>query len=280
MLKLWIVGASGQIGRAINEELDPLEYEVFNSDSDEVDITKIDEVLNFALVNHPDIIINCAGVTDFEYCEKNYKKAFLVNAIGARNLSIAAERLSAKFVQISTDDVFDGVKKEAYNEFDKVNPLSVYGKSKLAGEKYVKEFTFKHFIIRSSWVYGAGENFLTEILTKAKEGKCINAAVDQFGSPTSANVLARFILELVNTNKYGVYHVTCEGICNRYELAIEALKLAKIDKKVNRISVDDLEYSELFPVFATLDNFILGLEDIKLPSWKESLKEYLQKHTD
>ncbi len=114
MLKLWIVGASGQIGSAINEVLDPLEMEVFNTDKEELDITDTDEVLNFGVINRPDVIINCAAVTDTDFCEKEPELAYRVNALGARNLSIVARKTGAKMVQISTDDVFDGIRHTPY----------------------------------------------------------------------------------------------------------------------------------------------------------------------
>ena len=227
MLKVWIVGANGQIGHALNNVLDPLEMEVLNTDLDELDITDTDNVLSFGSVNRPDVIINCAGITDTEECEKNPEHAYRVNALGARNLSIVARKCGAKIVQLSTDDVFDGQSKKPYTEFDDTNPLTVYGRSKRAGENYVKEFTHKHFIIRSNWVYGhQGNNFVNRVLEAADKGISLSVASDQFGSPTSAKDLARMIIYLIGTNEYGTYHVTCSGVCNRYEFAQEVLRLA------------------------------------------------------
>ena len=164
MLKIWIAGSAGQMGQALNDTLDPLEMEVFNTDLQELDITRTDEVLNFATLNRPDVIINCAAVTDIQICEDEPEKAYRINALGARNLSIAARKVGAKMVQLSTDDVFDGQRGVAYTEFDEARPQTVYGKSKKAGEEYVKEFTEKHFIVRSNWVYGKGKTFVNKIL--------------------------------------------------------------------------------------------------------------------
>ena len=164
MLKVWIAGANGQIGRALNDVLDPMQIETLNTDLDELDITDTDEVINFGSINRPDVIINCTGITDTDECEKNPEHAYRVNALGARNLSIVARKCGAKIVQLSTDDVFDGKSKKPYTEFDDTNPLTVYGRSKRAGENYVKEFTHKHFIIRSNWVYGkGGNNFVNRV---------------------------------------------------------------------------------------------------------------------
>lgn len=122
MLKVWIAGASGQIGRALNDVLDPMQIEALNTDLDELDITDTDEVINFGTVNRPDVIINCTGITDTDECEANPEHAYRVNALGARNLSIVARKCGFKIVQLSTDDVFDGQSKKPYTEFDDTNP--------------------------------------------------------------------------------------------------------------------------------------------------------------
>lgn len=282
MLKIWIVGAAGQLGMAINQVLDPLEVEIFNTDQEELDITHTDEVLNFGEINRPDVIINCAGVVDVELCEANPELAYRVNALGARNLSIVARKCGSKIVQLSTDDVFDGQSKKPYTEFDDTNPLTVYGRSKRAGENYVKEFTHKHFVIRSNWVYGhGGRNFVNRVLEAAESGRALSVASDQFGSPTSAKDLARMILYLISTNEYGTYHVTCSGICNRYEFAQEILRLAGKTIELKAVPTEQSDLSSVRPPYAVLDNFILRIiEMYDMPEWKESLKEYMDERTE
>lgn len=278
MLKVWIVGANGQLGTAINEALDPLEMQVFDTDKDDLDITHTEEVLNFGEINRPDVIINCAAVTDTDLCEKNPELAYRVNALGARNLSIVARKIGAKVVQLSTDDVFDGEREVPYSEFDDTNPRTVYGRSKRAGENYVKEFTHKHFIIRSNWVYGKGENFVNRILREADEKGPVTVASDQYGSPTSAKDLARIILYLIHTNEYGTYHATCQGTCSRYEFAEEIIRLA--GKKAELQAVPSRESkSAARPDYTVLDNFILRIIDVyEMPEWKTSLKEYINEY--
>lgn len=274
MLKVWIVGSAGQMGTAINEVLDPLEIEVFDTDKNELDITQTDEVLRFGDVNRPNVIINCAAVTDPDLCEQNPELAYRVNALGARNLSIAASKIGAKFVQLSTDDVFDGYASHPYSEFDDTNPQTVYGRSKRAGENYVKEFTHKHFIIRSSWVYGSGRNFVNEVLEGAKNHQPVAVQSDEIGAPTSARELARMILYLIDTNEYGTYHVTCQGSCSRYELAKEVLRLSGLETELVEKASDE---KKVRPAYAVLDNFILRLIDVyDMPHWKDSLKEYVE----
>ena len=268
MLKVWIAGASGQIGRALNDVLDPMQIEALNTDLDELDITDTD------------VIINCTGITDTDECEANPEHAYRVNALGARNLSIVARKCGSKIVQLSTDDVFDGQSKKPYTEFDDTNPLTVYGRSKRAGEYYVKEFTHKHFIIRSNWVYGqGGRNFVNRVLEAAETGRSLSVASDQFGSPTSAKDLARMILYLISTNEYGTYHVTC--VCNRYEFAQEILRLAGKNIELKSVPTEQSDLSSVRPPYAVLDNFILRIiEMYDMPEWKESLKEYMDERTE
>ena len=281
MLKVWIVGSEGQIGEAINEMLNPLEIEALNTDKNELDITQTDEVLRFGEINRPDVIINCAALTDVELCEKEPEHAFRVNALGARNLSIVARKTGAKMVQLSTDDVFDGFGKRPYTEFDDTNPITVYGKSKLAGEKYVKEFTHKHFIIRSNLVYGTGNNFVNRVLASADEGQALSVAEDQYGSPTSARDLARIILYLIRTNEYGTYHATCKGVCSRYEFAKEVLRLSGKKEQLNPVPTPQSDLSSARPAYAVLDNFILRIIDVyDMPDWKESLAEFMKERME
>lgn len=276
MQKIWVCGSRGQIGQAVNDVVDKLEFEMLDTDLDDLDVTDTDEVLRFGEMNRPDIIINCSGMTDIEACEKNPSMAYKVNALGARNLAIVASKMQAKMVQLSTDDVFDGKSTAPYTEFDMTNPVTIYGKSKLAGENYVKEFTSKHFIVRSTWVYGKGSNFITNFLQRAEAGGEIAVASDQFGSPTSANELARFLLHLVHTSEYGTYHATNRGICSRYAFAEEILKMT--GKQVTLQPVPTLmdELSKVRPAYAVLDNFIMSMVPVyDFPQWQDSLREYL-----
>lgn len=277
MQKVWITGAAGQIGTAINDVLDPLSMEILNTDLDELDITQTDEVLNFGAVNRPNIIINCAAITDVALCEKEPELAFRVNALGARNLSIAAQKAGAKMVQLSTDDVFDGLSTRPYTEFDTANPLTIYGRSKLAGENYVKEFTRKHFIIRSSWIFGKGDNFVNHILEAARTGAPLEAAADQTGSPTSAKDLARLICYLITTNEYGTYHATCRGTCSRLEFAREILRLTGNPSSIKAVEASQTSLSSVRPNYSVLDNFILRIIDVyDMPAWQDSLAEYIR----
>ena len=277
MLKVWISGANGHLGQALCTRLDREKYQLIATDVAEVDVTVPTEVRAFADANRPDVIINCTGITDTDECEANPEHAYRVNALGARNLSIVARKCGSKIVQLSTDDVFDGKSDQPYNEFDQTRPQTAYGKSKLAGEQYVKEFTYKHFIIRSTWVYGLGNNFINDLLEKVNKGESLAIASDQFGSPTSAKELARFILHLIDTNEYGTYHATNKGVCSRYEFAHEILKLTGKEAQMKAVPTHLSDFSKVRPAYCVLDNFIMSMTPVyTFPSWKESLKEYFK----
>lgn len=275
--KIWIAGANGQLGTAICNQMDYNKYNLLSTDID-LDITDWEAVSSYANMTHPDVIINCAGITDLAACEEDPIQAYKVNAIGARNLSAIARAVHAKFVQISTDDVFDGRCQTALNEFDNVLPITVYGKSKLAGEKFVKELNPKHLIIRSSWIYGDGKNnFVSQLLKEAKENKTLQIASDQVSTPTSANELAKFVMHLLETNEYGTYHASCEGMCSRYEFAKEILSLAGMDD----VTVEPVLSPATGSVsgrgrYTILENLMMKLTDCyEMPDWKVALAEYM-----
>lgn len=276
MQKIWVSGANGQVGRSVSHIIDKYEYEMLETDVENLDITDIEDVLRFGELNRPDIIINCSGITDINECEKNPRLAYKVNALGARNLSIVAKKLEARFVQLSTDDVFDGLSDTPYNEYDVTNPKTIYGKSKLAGENYVKEFNNRHFIVRSTWVYGDGDNFVADFLRKVDNNEQVSIANDHYGSPTSAEELAKFIMFLINTNEYGTYHATNNGVCSRYEFAKEILNITNKTGLLNPVPTDQSDFSSVRPAYAVLDNFVISIDDMyEFPDWKVSLRKYL-----
>ena len=276
MLKLWIVGSNSQVGTALNELIEPLDIEVFNTDKEEIDIANTNDIIRFGEINCPDVIINCAAITNLDECASDKDQAFRVNALGPRNLCIVARKIGAKVVQLSTDDVFDGTNDRPYNEFDRTNPQTIYGCSKKAGEDYVKEFTHKHFIIRSNWVYGKkGKNFVNDLLNY--DQAVLNVASNQLGSPTSAKDLARAILYLIKTNEYGTYHITCKGVCSRYEFAQYLKERANKKIELKKVEAKDIDKGTVRPAYAVLDNFILRLvNEFEMPDWKTSLDEYLK----
>ena len=208
MKKILVTGCNGQLGRAINEVYKNEQAELINTDVEDLDITSIDDVIGFVSERKPDVIINCAAHTNVNACETQWDLAYKINAIGPRNLSIAAAKTGAKLMHVSTDYVFDGTAVEPYNEFSRVAPLGAYGKTKLAGEEFVKQFADKFFIVRTAWLYGDGKNFVKTMLTLAETHNEVSVVEDQIGSPTSAMELARMIKFLEPTEIYGIIHGT------------------------------------------------------------------------
>lgn len=274
MKKIWITGAEGHIGTALLDLLEGVEYQLLPTDIEEVDITKIDEVTQFVHVNRPDVVINCAGMTDVQECENNVDEAYRVNAIGVRNVALAANEVNAKVIQISTDDVFDKESRIPYNEFDNVHPRTIYGKSKEAGEKILTQLLNRFVIIRSSWIYGIGRDFVDEVLRSVGQGKTMEVPNNQYAAPTSAKELAKVIRYFIDNEEYGLYHVVCPGSCSRYEFARTILeysgKAGELD--LYPVVIED----SARPTYSVLDNMMLRLTGIEEPKdWKAALKEYL-----
>lgn len=274
MKKIWITGAEGHIGTALLDLLEGVEYQLLPTDIEEVDITKIDEVTQFVHVNRLDVVINCAGLTDVQECENNVDEAYRVNAIGVRNVALAANEVNAKVIQISTDDVFDKESRVPYNEFDNVHPRTIYGKSKEAGEKILTQLLNRFVIIRSSWIYGIGRDFVDEVLRNVGQGKTMEVPNNQYAAPTSAKELAKVIRYFIDNEEYGLYHVVCPGSCSRYEFARTILeysgKAGELD--LYPVVIED----SARPTYSVLDNMMLRLTGIEEPKdWKAALKEYL-----
>ena len=277
-LSVWIAGAKGQLGSAIYEILHrDVEIEVLTSDLD-VNVTSLEAVRSFVNINHPDVVINCAGMTDLAMCERNVEEAYRVNALGARNLAIAARKVNAKLIHISTDDVFDGTAQHPLTEFDRVNPRTVYGKSKLAGEQFVRELAPKHMVVRSSWIYGnTKNNFVSYILDGLLKEDTIFVPVDQISTPTSADDLAAFIVKLLHSAEYGIYHASCEGMCSRYEFAKEIVRLSGKEVHIEPLTAGENPSMVNRPRYTLLDNFMMRVSGIyEMPGWKESLARFME----
>ena len=276
MKKIWITGAEGHIGTALLDLLEGVEYQLLPTDIEEVDITKIDEVTQFVHVNRPDVVINCAGLTDVQECENNVDEAYRVNAIGVRNVALAANEVNAKVIQISTDDVFDKESRVPYNEFDNVHPRTIYGKSKEAGEKILTQLLNRFVIIRSSWIYGIGRDFVDEVLRNVGQGKTMEVPNNQYAAPTSAKELAKVIRYFIDNEEYGLYHVVCPGSCSRYEFARTILEYSGKTGELDLYPVVIEDSAR--PTYSVLDNMMLRLTGIEEPKdWKAALKEYLDK---
>lgn len=272
MKRIWITGASGHVGSALVELLDEVVYELFLTDKD-VDVTRIEDVLQFCKINRPDVIINCASLTGLEACQADPDTAYQVNALGVRNVALAANEINAKVIHLSTDDVFASCGQKARVEFDEPDARSVYGKSKLAGEKMLTQMTNRFVIIRSSWVYGIGKDYVSSVLEAVKTGSEIVADEDAFASPTSAEELAKVICDFIEKDEFGIYHAVCQGVCSRYEFVNAILEYSGNTGKV-KVTASKAEDAKNRGV--VLDNMMLRLSGLNQPGdWREVLKDYI-----
>lgn len=266
----------GHMGQALSEILRQKPYQLLLTDKESVDITVEGDVMHFINANRPDIIINCAGYNQTEFKDREeIDMAYKVNAVGARNLAQAAEVIQAKMIQLSTDDVFGKMSAQPYNEFDEASPMNIIGKSKYAGERMVTQLMTRYVIVRSSWIYGIGEDFIDVVLRAARseEKKELFVNAREYAVPTSAQELAKVIVQLIEGEHYGVYHAVCTGgYCSREEYAREILRLSGMeDKLAIRVKEDGLES------YSVLDNMMLRINGLKEPAdWKETLAEYMK----
>ena len=291
-MKILITGASGQLGTEIQRQLKnggsalgPVPERLKNAtviatDVNELDITDRDATIAFVRRHQPDTIISCAAFTNVDGCETNPEAAFKVNAIGASNLAQAAERINARLIHVSTDYVFRGEGNKPLDESERVDPKSVYGKTKALGEEYVKNFCHRYFIVRTAWLYGyAGKNFVKTIVNAGKKFGKLEVVSDQLGNPTNAEDLAHHILQLAVSHDYGVYHCTGEGICSWYDFASEIIRLSGVDATVAPCT--SAEYSAKHPAAAdrpawsALENRMLACTvGNHMRDWKVALADF------
>lgn len=288
MKKILVTGCNGQLGRAIrNEYAADADISFINTDVVEgegvtaLDITDVDAVMTLARAEKPDVIINCAAHTNVDKCEEQWDLAYKINAIGPRNLSIAATELGAKMIHVSTDYVFAGNGTKPYTEFDATGPVSAYGKTKLEGENFVKEFADRHFILRTAWLYGDGKNFVKTMLRLSETHPEVSVVCDQLGSPTSAVELAKMIRFLEPTDNYGLFHATCEGDTNWADFTEEIFKKAGKDTKVNHVTSQ--QYKQMNPAsadrpaYSILENYMIKItSDYRMADWHDALDVYLK----
>ncbi len=284
MKKILVTGCNGQLGRAIQKEyagtVDFILTDVVEGDNiTSLNIMDLDQVLSFVEERKPDVIINCAAATNVDGCEKDWDFAYKLNALGPRNLAIAAEKYGAKLVHVSTDYVFPGNATAPITEFDTPAPISAYGKTKLAGENFVQQFCHRYFIVRTAWLYGDGKNFVKTMLSLSETHDELSVVCDQLGSPTSAAELARLIHYLEPTDSYGIYHGTCEGDTNWADFTEEIFRLKGISCKVNHVTSE--QYKAMNPAsadrphYSILDNYMLRLtSDYRMKDWHDALVEY------
>lgn len=275
-MKVLVTGANGQLGYDVVKELQKRNIECFGATRQDFDIVDFEATENFIKNYMPDAVIHCAAYTAVDKAEDEQELCYLVNALATENIAEICKKINAKMLYVSTDYVFDGTKSGFYEVDDEPNPINVYGKTKLLGEQAVQKILDKYFIVRISWVFGEhGNNFVKTMLRLGKERKEINVVADQYGSPTYTADLAPLLIEMIETDKYGIYHATNEGVCTWAEFAEEIFKITCMYVKVNHITTSEYPTRAKRPLNSRLSK--TKLKDnifTLLPNWKQTLKYF------
>ena len=279
-MKIFITGAEGMLGHDIIRVLEG-SHQLILTTLEDLDICNPQRTAEFMVLHGPACVINCAAYTNVDGCETDSVNAFAANAEGAKNLALACRETGAKLIHISTDYVFDGTAQRPYVEDDATNPLSVYGRSKLAGERSIQDVLDDHVIIRTEWLYGRhGNHFVGRMLQLARERDVLEVVNDQIGSPTATADLALAIEALLAGPARGIYHVTNAGSCSWYDFARKIFAIAGSTIRVLPISSERLARSARRPAYSVLDcsKFIRQTGHTLRP-WEQALESYMQGQT-
>ena len=277
-MKVLVTGAKGQLGTDLMNELAKRGIEGIGVDVEEMDITDKDACRRVITEAGPDAVIHCAAYTAVDAAEDNVELCRRINGEGTRNVAQACKEADVKLMYISTDYVFDGQGTRPWEPDDERHPLNVYGQTKYEGELAVEELSDKYFIVRIAWVFGvAGKNFIKTMLRLGKERGAVSVVDDQVGSPTYTHDLARLLVDMIQTDKYGRYHATNEGLCSWYEFAKEIFRQAGMDVPVTPVSSDAFPAKATRPSNSRLNKDKLsenGFE--RLPAWQDALGRFLK----
>ncbi len=278
-MRVLVTGAKGQLGSDLMEELSRRGMTGIGVDVEEMDITEAEICRKVILESNVDAVIHCAAYTAVDAAEDNVELCRRINGEGTRNVALACKEAGVKMMYISTDYVFDGKGTRPWEPDDERAPLNVYGQTKYEGELAVEELLEKYFTVRIAWVFGvAGKNFIKTMLRLGKERGAVSVVNDQIGSPTYTYDLARLLVDMIQTDRYGRYHATNEGLCSWYEFAVEIFRQAGMDEvKVTPVSSDQFPAKAVRPANSRMSKEKLsdnGFE--RLPSWQDALGRYLK----
>jgi len=287
-MKIVITGIAGLLGtelaRVLSEKHEVIgltrESSVPGFTVHSLDISDQAAVYNIISKINPDIVIHSAALSNVDECERNPDEAYGINTLGARNIAIACQRFDTALLYISTDYVFSGRNhpSDGYTEFNPVDPISVYAKSKTEGEWFVQQLLNKFYIVRVSWLFGASRpNFISQMASSLRAGKTIKTVTDMISAPTYVNDLAEAIGQLIEKPLYGVFHLTNKGFASRYEIAVTIADMLGAPKNlIMKVTQDELRLPAKRPAFSGLRNYIWELEKLKpLRPWQEAVAEFL-----
>jgi dTDP-4-dehydrorhamnose reductase len=272
-MKILITGSNGQLGRELAEVLPGRGHETVALSRGDLDVADPEAVERTVEAHSPDLVVNAAAYTNVDGCETELDLAYSINALGPRNLAQVCERLGCELLHVSTNYVFDGEGDLPYEPFDPPNPISAYGRTKLAGEEYVKHLMNRWYIVRSAGVYGRGHNFVRTMLRVAAERDTLKVKDDEFISPTYARDLAEGIAGVLETGHYGLYHLTNAGSCSWYEFTQEIFRLSGVEVEV--VPIPGSEYP--LPAARPANGVLSSLGSFELRHWREALADYLER---
>ncbi len=281
-MKALVTGSAGMLAKDLIPCLLKMSHEVLAPPEDKLDITNLGVVRHAVDELAPEIIINCAAYTNVDEAEKQEHQALMVNGLGVQNLCILCQEHDIPLVHFSTDYVFDGTKPSPYTIYDETNPINAYGRSKLLGEKYILWLLSKFYLLRTSWLFGLhGKNFIETMLEIGQKQKQVSVVTDQKGCPTWTRHLAEATVALIETGRYGIYHVTNSEPTTWFDFTKEIFRLAGISTEVLPITSEQFPRPANRPSNSVLDPFplkeVLGRG---MPSWKAALKEYLSQRKE
>lgn len=276
-MRILIAGSNGMLGNDLKEVLQD-KHELILTTSKTMDITNKNHTIDFISNEKPDIVINSAAYTDVDGCEENQDVAYAVNGKGVKNLALACRAVDCPLVHISTDYIFNGKNDRPWVENDEADPISVYGKSKLKGEEAILEILDKFFIVRTAWLYSVnGRNFPKTMLELAENHSEITVVYDEIGTPTYAMDLANAISQLIETDFYGIYHITNSGSCSWCEFARYIFEVANVDVNVIPVTASEFARAAPRPSYSVLKNKTWVENGFKpLRSYKDAISEYIR----
>lgn len=276
-MRVLVTGAKGQLGYDVVKELEKRGYKALGVDREEMDLTSTQQIKDYIKNSNPEAIIHCGAYTLVDKAEEEKELCKRINSISTKEIANCSKVLDIPMIYISTDYVFDGTKDGEYTEDDLPNPINVYGKTKCEGEVYVQEILEKYYIVRISWVFGEnGNNFVDTILRLSKKRESLSVINDQVGSPTYTKDLAPLLVDMLETNKYGIYHATNEGYCTWYEFAREIFKIANVDVKLKKINTCEYSTKARRPLNSKMSKEKLkNMGFTPLRNWKDALEEYI-----
>ena len=278
-MRVFVTGVKGQLGHDVMDELALRGIEGFGVDVEEMDITDRTACETVISQEKPDAVIHCAAYTAVDAAEDNADLCRRINGEGTRNVAQACKEADTKLMYISTDYVFDGQGTRPWEPDDERHPLNVYGQTKYEGELAVEELSDKYFIVRIAWVFGvAGKNFIKTMLRLGKERGAVSVVDDQIGSPTYTYDLARLLVDMIQTDKYGRYHATNEGLCSWYEFAKEIFRQAGMDEvKVTPVDSSCFPAKAKRPLNSRMSKDKLTANGFdRMPAWQDALGRYLK----